>query len=164
MSGVSSPEKSLQKTKVPDSVIRVLRLLGDYEDALANLTDEEVAGWPDSVVRIMRHKARGPEVKHPAVFPVALPTEIMRAYSEPGNVVFEPFCGAGSSIIACEQHGRRCFGMEIEPLYVDIAVRRWEAFTGLSATLESDGRTFADVATFRLSANPSAMSDKLSAA
>ena len=50
--------------------------------------------------------------------------------------VYEPFSGSGTTIIACEQLGRKCRAMEIEPRYVDVAVRRWEKFTGKTAELE----------------------------
>ena len=49
--------------------------------------------------------------------------------------VYDPFCGSGTSLIAAEQVGRRCFAMEIEPGYVQIAIDRWEAFTGQKGTL-----------------------------
>jgi len=50
--------------------------------------------------------------------------------------IYEPFSGSGTTIIACEQLGRKCRAMEIEPRYVDVAVRRWEKFTGKTAELE----------------------------
>jgi DNA modification methylase len=142
MSGISSPGKSLQTHKIPDSVVRVLRRLDEFMMALLSLSDDEVSHWPDSVVRIMRHKARGMEVKHPAVFPVALPAEMLRAYSDVGGVLYEPFCGAGSTVIAAEMNGRSCFGMEIAAIYVDVAVQRWQMFTGQVAVREADGVAF----------------------
>jgi DNA modification methylase len=68
--------------------------------------------------------------------------------SSPGHAVYEPFCGSGTTVIAGEMENRHIFGMEINPAYVDVIVRRWEAFTGAAATLE-DGRSFADVADAR---------------
>ncbi len=97
---------------------------------------------PDSVIRIMRHKARGPEVEHPAVFPVDLVSEMLTAFSDAGDLAFEPFCGSGTQLIAAEKHGRRVVGIEIAPAYVDIAVRRWSNFTGRTAILADDGRAF----------------------
>ena len=47
--------------------------------------------------------------------------------------VYDPFLGSGTTMIACEKLGRRCYGMEIEPRYVDVAVRRWEEYTGRKA-------------------------------
>ena len=66
--------------------------------------------------------------------------------SRPGDSVYEPFCGSGTSIIAAEITGRRCCAIEIDPVYVDVAVRRWGAYTGAEARLESGEGTFAEVA------------------
>jgi len=70
--------------------------------------------------------------------------------SEPGDAVYEPFSGSGTTIIAAEMTGRRCFAVELNPAYVDIAVRRWQAFTGQEAVLQADGRSFDEVAAERL--------------
>lgn len=66
--------------------------------------------------------------------------------SSPGQAVYEPFSGSGTTIIAAEMTGRCCHAIELSPAYVDVAVKRWQAFTGKAATLESDGRTFDEVA------------------
>lgn len=100
---------------------------------------------PDSVFRVMRHKGKVDGGKHPAVFPVALVEEVFDAYSKAGDVVFEPFCGSGTQIIAAEKMGIHCHGMELDPVYCDVALRRWQNFTGQAATLEGDGRTFAEL-------------------
>ncbi len=63
-----------------------------------------------------------------------------------GGLVFEPFLGTGSTLIAAELHGRVCYGTELEPVYVDTIVRRWQERTGKSAILEETGETFAEVA------------------
>jgi DNA modification methylase len=65
--------------------------------------------------------------------------------SSPGQAVYEPFSGSGTTIIACEMTGRHAFAIELNPCYVDVAVRRWEEFTGQKATLEGDGRTFEEM-------------------
>jgi DNA modification methylase len=65
--------------------------------------------------------------------------------SAPGQAVYEPFSGSGTTIIAAEMTGRACYAIELNPAYVDVAVTRWEKFTGQAATLEGDGRTFAEV-------------------
>jgi DNA modification methylase len=57
--------------------------------------------------------------------------------------------GSGTTIIAAEGSSRVCFGMEIDPAYVDVAVERWEKFTGKQAVLEGDGRTFQEIAVSR---------------
>ena len=70
-------------------------------------------------------------------------------YETPGQAVYEPFSGSGTTIIASEMTGRLCFAVEIDPAYVDVAVLRWQAFTGLAATMEGSGASFADVGTQR---------------
>ena len=67
---------------------------------------------------------------HPAVFPAELPAFFLEAYSDPDDVVFDPFSGSGSTVVAAEKHSRRGRGMEISPGYVDVAVARWENLTG----------------------------------
>lgn len=100
----------------------------------------------DSVFRVMRHKGGlGKAGKHPAVFPVALVEEAFDAYTKAGDIVFEPFCGSGTQVIAAEKLGRHCFGSELDPAYVDVAVKRWQEFTGLDAIHEGTGKTFAEM-------------------
>lgn len=72
---------------------------------------------------------------HPATFPVGLPAEYIKAMSDEGDIVIEPFCGSGTTLIACEQLGRSCYGMELEPKYVDVIINRWEQLTGEKAVL-----------------------------
>ena len=81
------------------------------------------------------------------------PVECMRRpmlnNSSPGQAVYEPFCGSGTSLIAAESCGRHCLAVELDPAYVDVAVQRWEAFTGKTAILADDGRSRAEVAAAR---------------
>ena len=63
--------------------------------------------------------------------------------SSPGQAVYEPFLGSGTTLIAAETVGRVCLALEIDPLFVDVAVRRWQSFTGKEATLLQTGETFA---------------------
>ena len=62
--------------------------------------------------------------------------------SSPGQAVYEPFSGSGTTIIAAEQIGRHCYAIELNPAYVDVAVTRWQNFTGETAILESTGEPF----------------------
>ena len=64
--------------------------------------------------------------------------------------MYEPFSGSGTTLIAAEMTGRACHAVELDPLYVHVAVRRWQAFTGGAGVLESDGRPFAAIAEDRL--------------
>lgn len=79
---------------------------------------------------------------HPTQKPAGLFAELLSDYSEHGHLVYEPFSGSGTTIMACEQTGRRCYAMELSPQYVDVAVKRWQAFTGKTAILESTGEPF----------------------
>jgi DNA modification methylase len=78
------------------------------------------------------------------------PVECMRRpienNSAAGEAIYDPFLGSGTTVIAAETTGRGCLGLEIEPGYVDMAVTRWQAFTGETATLEGSGKTFDEVA------------------
>ena len=72
---------------------------------------------------------------HPTAKPVALVAAMITNSSRTGEVVFDGFLGSGSTLIACEQTGRRCFGIELDPAYVDVVVKRWEQFSGKAAVL-----------------------------
>ena len=70
-----------------------------------------------------------------------------------GDIVLDPFMGSGTTILAAEKVGRRAYGIEIDPLYTDVAIRRWQEFTKRDAILEATGQTFDEVAAER-SASP----------
>lgn len=80
------------------------------------------------------HK-RNPGLEHPTVKPTEIFAIPMRVHTRPGEICYEPFSGSGSQIIAAERLNRRCFAMELEPVFVDVAVKRWEEFTGRKAEL-----------------------------
>ena len=67
---------------------------------------------------------------HPTVKPVALVADAMRDCSRRGDIILDPFMGSGTTIMAAERVGRRAYGLELDPIYVDTAVRRWQAYTG----------------------------------
>ncbi len=87
---------------------------------------------------------------HPTMKPVALVERAIGNSSKAGGLVLDPFGGSGTTMIAASCTGRRTRLMELDPKYVDVAVRRWEAFTGQAATLQGDDRTFADISRERL--------------
>jgi hypothetical protein len=62
-----------------------------------------------------------------------------------GELVYEPFLGSGTTLGAAEVTQRVCYGLELDPKYVDVVVLRWQALTGKDATLDGDGRTFAEI-------------------
>lgn len=88
---------------------------------------------------------------HPTIKPVELVRRPILYHTKPGGLIYEPFSGSGTAIIAAENTGRVCCAMEQSPAFVDAAVARWGAYTGDSATLADDGATFADVAQERAS-------------
>jgi DNA modification methylase len=86
---------------------------------------------------------------HPTMKPVDLVVRAIKNSSRRGQSVLDIFLGSGTTMIAAETCGRTCYGTELDPCYVDVIVRRWQEFTGQQATLQGDGRTFADVAASR---------------
>jgi DNA modification methylase len=86
---------------------------------------------------------------HPTVKPVALVADAIRDCSRRGEIVLDPFMGSGTTILAAEKVGRRAYGLEIDPLYVDVAVKRWQDFTKRDAILKATGQTFDEVAAER---------------
>ena len=85
------------------------------------------------------HIDREGDYRHPTQKPVALISRALRNSTIRGENVLDPFVGSGSTLIACEQLGRRCFAMEIEPKYCFVVVRRWETYTGNKAQLVAGG-------------------------
>jgi len=86
---------------------------------------------------------------HPTVKPVALVADAIRDCSHRGGLILDGFAGSGTTIVAAEKTGRRARCLEIDPRYVDTAIRRWEAYSGAHAIEAASGRTFAEVARAR---------------
>jgi len=109
---------------------------------------------PDAVIRLMRHKGKiGQDIDHPAVFPVALPQHVLEAYTDAGDIVFEPFCGSGTTLLAAQRIGRVIRATEIAPEYVDVTVKRFQQnFPEVPVTLVATGQAFDAVGTERLGA------------
>ncbi len=79
---------------------------------------------------------------HPTVKPVKLVADAILDCSARGDLVLDPFLGSGTTLIAAERVGRTCYGMELDPLYVDTAIRRWQAYTGDHAIHAATGKRF----------------------
>ena len=77
--------------------------------------------------------------EHPTMKPVALVERAIANSSAKGDLLYEPFCGSGTTLIAAQASGRRCYGIELEPRYCDVILTRWEKLTGQTAKLESGG-------------------------
>ena len=91
-----------------------------------------------STVWRVAYDGKRSELGHPTAKPVALWDRPITNHLHPGEIAADPFLGSGTTMIAAERLGRRAFGMEIEPRYVDVAVRRWEEFTGRKAVLDGE--------------------------
>jgi DNA modification methylase len=86
---------------------------------------------------------------HPTMKPVALVERALRNSSRRGDLILDPFGGSGSTLIACEKTSRRAALIELDPMYVDVIIRRWELYTRREAQLEDDGRNFSAIAAER---------------
>lgn len=109
-------------------------------------------GWPEGASRhwcgdrdqgdVWNIKKPARNDLHPTMKPVELMERSIRNSSRPGDIVLDCFGGSGSTLIAAEKSGRRCFTMELDPKYCDVSVRRWQDFTGHKATSEDGRRAF----------------------
>jgi DNA modification methylase len=94
-------------------------------------------------------RAEDMETSHGTQKPVECMRRPIRNNTSPGQAVYDPFLGSGTTIIAAETTGRACLAAELDPRYVDVSIKRWQAFTGQAATLEGEGHTFAAVGSDR---------------
>ena len=120
----------------------------DYEVALVWHRGAELCGKRIGSVWTVSKDAASTYV-HPTQKPVALAVEAIDKTTRLGAVVLDLFSGSGSTLIACQKTGRQGRVMELDPKFCDVAVKRWQEFTGETATLEGDGRTFEDIAAHR---------------
>jgi DNA modification methylase len=105
--------------------------------------------WDYDGVNTLRAERRKELALHPTVKPVMLVADAIRDCSRPGDLVLDPFSGSGTILIAAERTGRSARALEVDPHYVDVAVRRWQSYTGKAATLHGTGETFETVAARR---------------
>jgi DNA modification methylase len=113
-------------------------LLGEHEDRHKGIAR------PSNVIEAKTESSQG---SHTAPFPRAIPEFFIKAFSDPGDVIFDPFLGSGTTVVAAALLDRIGYGIEISPAYCDVALRRLERAAGLTATLE--GRNFDQVAAER---------------
>lgn len=90
---------------------------------------------------------------HPTIKPVRLIEEAILDCSRRGEIVLDPFLGSGSTLIACEKSKRVCAGVELSPRYVDVAITRWQQWTGMQATHEQTGKTYSQLLETRANAS-----------
>jgi DNA modification methylase len=111
--------------------------------------------WDYAGVNTMRAGRLDELAMHPTVKPVALVADAIKVCSRRGGLVLDPFCGSGTILIAAERTGRKARALEIDPNYVDVAVRRWQAYAGKSALLDGSDEAFEAIEEQRL-AKPAA--------
>ncbi len=99
--------------------------------------------WSYPSIHAMRSGEEGDLLAlHPTVKPVKMIADAILDCSARGDLILDPFLGSGTTLLACERVGRVCRAIELDPLYVDTAIRRWQQLTGENAVLESTGQTF----------------------
>jgi DNA modification methylase len=112
--------------------------------------------WDYAGISTMRAGRLEELAMHPTVKPVALVADAIKDCSRRGGLVLDPFCGSGTILIAAERTGRKARALEIDPTYVDVAVRRWQTYTGKPAVLAASGEAFETVQEQRASGSEAA--------
>lgn len=130
----------IQSRAPKNKKLRQLRITKDTSIYLAGSDRRDGTVW--EVARDGNHE-------HPTQKPVQLATRAIENSSRPGEIVTDGFLGSGTTLIGAEITHRRCFGIELDPTYAEVAIRRWETFTNQKAQLEETGETFDQVAKAR---------------
>ncbi|HEX4772184.1 MAG TPA: DNA modification methylase [Bryobacteraceae bacterium] len=102
--------------------------------------------WNSPSPKFIRGGSEEEKFDHPTQKPVELMRKPILNHTKPGELVYEPFLGSGTTLAAAEMTGRICCGLELDPKYVDVVIERWQALSGKKATLAGDGRTFEAIA------------------
>lgn len=105
--------------------------------------------WTYAGVNTFRKDRLDDLAVHPTVKPVALIADAIKDCTRRGDLVLDPFLGSGTTLLAAERVGRKAYGLEIDPLYVDVAIRRWQDVTKRDAILSATGQTFDEVTAAR---------------
>lgn len=106
--------------------------------------------WDYQGVNTMK-QGRGEELAmHPTVKPVTLVADAIRDCSKRGGIILDPFCGSGTTIIAAERTGRKAYCIELDPLYVDVAIQRYRRVTGKDVILVKNGKSYDEIADKRM--------------
>jgi DNA modification methylase len=109
--------------------------------------------WEYSGVNSFRAGRMADLSVHPTVKPLPLVADAIRDCSRRGDIVLDPFMGSGTTVLAAERIGRRGYGLELDPLYVDVAIRRWQTYAKRDAVLATTGQSFDQTENERPSAN-----------
>jgi len=111
---------------------------------------ENTTVWDSPSPKFIMGGSKEEKCDHPTQKPLTLMRRPILNHTKRGGLVYDPFLGSGTTLIAAEVTGRSCYGVELDPKYCDVIIQRWEEFTGRSATLDT-GRTFAQIKDERLS-------------
>jgi DNA modification methylase len=117
--------------------------------------------WDYAGVNTMRAGRMEELSLHPTVKPVAMVAEAIKDCSRRKGIILDPFLGSGTTVIAAERTGRRAHGIEIDPSYVDVVIRRWQTFTGKIAKSATTGRSFEETEEERRAVGPPPVIDRL---
>jgi DNA modification methylase len=105
--------------------------------------------WDVASPKFIMGGSKEEKFDHPTQKPLELMRRPILNHTKRGELIYDPFLGSGTSMLAAETTGRVCYGIDLDPKFVDVIVQRWEQHTGKTATLEGDGRTFAEIAAER---------------
>ena len=105
--------------------------------------------WDYAGANTFRRNRDADLAAHPTVKPVGLIADAIRDCSKRGDIILDPFAGSGTIVLAAERTGRKAAAIELDPHYVDTAIKRWQEVVGMQAILSSTGQTFAEVAADR---------------
>jgi DNA modification methylase len=107
--------------------------------------------WDVASPKFIMGGSKEEKFDHPTQKPLELMRRPILNHTKRGELIYDPFLGSGTSMLAAETTGRVCYGIDLDPKFVDVIVQRWQTYTGKSATLDGDGRTFAEIAAERKS-------------
>ncbi|HUA82655.1 MAG TPA: site-specific DNA-methyltransferase [Bryobacteraceae bacterium] len=111
---------------------------------------ENTTVWDAASPKMIMGGSDETKFDHPTQKPVELMRRPILNHLKRGELVYDPFLGSGTTVAAAEVTERVCYGLELDPKYVDVVILRWQELTGQQATLEADGRTFAQIKAERL--------------
>jgi DNA modification methylase len=111
---------------------------------------ENTTVWTSASPKFIMGGSDEEKFDHPTQKPVELMRRPLLNHTKRGELVYDPFLGSGTTLAAAEVTDRVCFGLELDPKYVDVVVQRWQSLSGKNATLDGDGRTFDTIVHERL--------------
>jgi DNA modification methylase len=112
---------------------------------------ENTTVWDAASPKMIMGGSTEEKFDHPTQKPVDIMRRPILNHTSRSDAVYDPFLGSGTTVMASELTDRACYGLELDPSYIDVTIERWQRFTGKTAMLDTDGRTFDQVRTDRLS-------------